>query len=118
MPEKQVKPEVGVGRKAIQFVTDNRMNLAASAVVAGAAAGIAYVGGKAAVTTACLVGGGIFAVFFGHTVAKGVVETLADTAKVAHDKVKKSFEPPAGTMTERPKQPDAEQAEGRRVVLA
>lgn len=41
--------------------TEGAVKAAAGVVTVGTAAGVAYFGGKAAVTTACLVGGGIIA---------------------------------------------------------
>lgn len=64
-----------VGSKIAKFLGDNAVDLAAGAVVVGGAVAVAKAG-TAAVTTTCLVGGGIAAGFVAFGAAKGVITTV------------------------------------------
>lgn len=81
MPNEQ-KP--GLGRRIINFSKVNAASLVATAAVAGGVAALGYFGGKAALVTAGVVGGGMFAVVVTHEVVKLAVE-LGTT------KIKESF---------------------------
>lgn len=60
------------GAKFAQFLGNNAVDLAAGAVTIGAGVAVAKAG-TAAVTTACLVGGGIAAAFVTFHATKGVI---------------------------------------------
>jgi len=97
MPNQQ-EQRVGLGRRMVDTVNQNATPLAAVALVGVGVATIAYVGGKAALTTAGIIGGGIFAVVFGYEVAKAAVGTANEVGHIAAQKVADSFAPPRGTL--------------------
>lgn len=90
--------QVGLGRRIVDGAQRNANGIAAATLVAAGIGTIAYVGGKAALTTAGIIGGGLFAIFAGYEVAKAAVGTANEVVDVTADRVRQSFAKPAGTL--------------------
>lgn len=60
----------GFGSKVFGFTTSNAADLAATGVIAGATLALGYFGGKAALTGAALLGGGMFTAITAQAVVK------------------------------------------------
>lgn len=84
----------GLGFSVLNYMRTNAMSLAATTAVTAAGAATAVVGGKAAVTTVCLAGGGLFAAFVGHEIAKTVFNGLGTVVQSVKDSFKKPGEIP------------------------
>lgn len=74
---------------------DSATNLAAGALVATGCGALVYFGGKAAVVTACLVGGGLAAVAVSHTAVKLGLDVIGEVGvqiNAAISKTKRSMD--------------------------
>ena len=87
------KNDIGLGRKALDYINANGTEIAAGVVTAAAVGAVAY-GGAKAVTTAGLVGGCVFAALAVNTIAKLTLGVGAAALADATAKVKHSFEKP------------------------
>lgn len=88
------KDEVGLGRRALDYVNTNATEIAAGVITLGVGAGVVALGGKAAVTTACLVGGGAAALLGVNILAKVGVGIVSAATKQAVEATKHSFAKP------------------------
>lgn len=74
-------PKPGIGRRVIDFTKNQATDLVATGLTAGLVVGVGYWGGKAALTTAGIVGGGLFATIVVHETIKLSIEKLTITVK-------------------------------------
>ena len=82
---------VGLGRKIVDYVSNNAAEITATAGVTAGWAGAAVFGGPKIVGTICLVGGGMFATIGEHEVVTQGIKVSWTAIKGARENLRRSF---------------------------